>query len=81
MRSYLIALGLLILAVTPALGDEFWVGQNPKTKACDIFDVKPDGTKIVMIGTTTYPSRQAAKEARNSAPECNGDKKKDNKKG
>jgi hypothetical protein len=80
MRSYLVAVGLLAITVTPALADEFYVGQNIKTRACDIFDVKPDGTTIVMVGTTSYPSRQAAKDARNSAPECGGNKKKDNKK-
>ena len=81
MRSFLAAAGLLVMATTPALADEFYVGQNPKTKACDIFDVKPDGANIVMIGTTSYPSRQAAREARQKAPECNVNKKEDKKNG
>jgi hypothetical protein len=68
MRSYLFAASLL-LAATPALADEFYVGKNAKTGDCDIFEVKPDGTNIVMVGTP-HPSRQAAKDARKDASEC-----------
>jgi hypothetical protein len=70
MRPYLFAASLLLLATAPALADEFYIGQNVKTKACDIFDVKPDGTTIVMVGTKSYPSRQEAKKAREQIPEC-----------
>jgi hypothetical protein len=72
MRSYLVAVSLL-MAATPALASEFYVGKNPTTGDCDIFDVKPDGTNLLMIGTA-YPTRQAAKDARRQAPECEKNK-------
>lgn len=69
MRSYLVAASLLLAATMPALAGEFYVGKNAKTGDCDIFDVKPDGTTVLIIGTS-YPSRQEAKDARSKAPEC-----------
>jgi hypothetical protein len=72
MRSYLVAVSLL-MAATPALASEFYVGKNLTTGDCDIFDVKPDGTNLLMIGTA-YPTRQAAKDARRQAPECEKNK-------
>jgi len=69
---YLLAVGLIVFVTTPALAAEFYVGQSTSTKKCDIYDTKPDGTTVVMVGTSSYPTRDAAKEARKAAPECKG---------
>lgn len=49
----------------PAAG--FWVAQDPATKICKVVEEKPDGTKKVMIGTTSYPTKEEAKAAKKAA--------------
>ena len=49
---------------------EFYVGQDPVAKDCKIVREKPDGKTLVMIGTSSYPTRDAAKAAKKAAPEC-----------
>lgn len=72
MRTYILAASLLMVA-GPALAGEFWIGKNPKTGDCDIFDVKPDGIEFLIVGDT-YASRDEAKDARRKAPECEKNK-------
>ena len=52
------------------LAAEFWVSQNPETKECKTSQKKPDGTKKVMIGATSYPTLDAAKAAKDVAVEA-----------
>jgi len=67
----LAAVGLVVLVADPALA-EFYVAQDTATKKCTITDVKPDGQKFIMIGTSSYSTKVAAKEARakTTAEEC-----------
>jgi hypothetical protein len=71
MRMYLVA-GLLVFAVSPALAAEFYVAQEPATKKCKIVDTKPDGKTMIMIGTSSYATKDEAKAARlkTTAEEC-----------
>jgi hypothetical protein len=66
-----IAIAALLIAIaTPALAEEYFVGQNPESKRCKIVTEKPDGQTMIMIGTTSYPTREEAKAAKKAAAEC-----------
>jgi hypothetical protein len=41
--------------------------RTPETQVCEITEEKPDGTKLVMVGTEAYPTRDEAKAARKAA--------------
>jgi hypothetical protein len=67
---------LIAIPVTAAVAaEEFYVVQNPDTKNCKISNKKDDG-KNVMVGTSSYPTAEEAKKAKNAAPECKEEKKK-----
>ena len=70
MRLNLLVASLLIFAAQPALAAEFYLTLNTSTKKCHIDSEKPDGTTRVMVGTSTYPTREDAKAAKEAAPEC-----------
>jgi hypothetical protein len=71
MKAYLTPVGLvifsLIFVVNPAFAKEFWVARDPDTKKCEIVKQKPDGQTKIMIGTTSYPTKEDAKAARAKA--------------
>jgi hypothetical protein len=54
--------------------EEFYVVKNPKTGSCKISNKKDDG-QHVMIGTSSYPTAEEAKAAKNAAAECKEEKK------
>ena len=64
MMKYLAAAGLLSFVASPALAAEFYVAQDTDTKKCVIVDTKPDGKKLVMIGTSSYATKDEAIDAR-----------------
>jgi hypothetical protein len=72
MKTYLVVAGLLTFVVSPALAGEFYVAQDPATKKCDIVKTKPDGKTMIMIGTSSYATKEEAKAARSktTAEEC-----------
>jgi hypothetical protein len=73
MKTYLVVAGLLTFVVSPALAaTEFYVAQDPATKKCEIVKTKPDGKTKIMIGTTSYATKEEAKAARSktTAEEC-----------
>jgi hypothetical protein len=66
-----IALAAVLIAIaTPALAEEFYVGQDPESKRCKVVTEKPDGQTMIMIGTESYATREEAKAARKAAAEC-----------
>jgi hypothetical protein len=69
MKTYLIVAGVLTLVVSPALAKEFYVAQDPASKKCKIVDEKPDGTTMIMIGTSSYATEEEAK-SKTTAEEC-----------
>jgi hypothetical protein len=70
MHKYVAAAALLSLIVTPALAAEYYVAQDPTTKKCKIVEERPDGQAMIMIGTTSYATKDEAKAARKASTEC-----------
>jgi len=72
MKAYLVVVGLFTFIMSPALAKEFWVAKDPETKKCEIVKEKPDGQTKIMIGTSSYATKEEAKEARGktTAEEC-----------
>ncbi|MGH6802318.1 MAG: hypothetical protein ACREC3_03005 [Methyloceanibacter sp.] len=70
MPKYAAIAAILTIFVTPALAAEFYVAQDPETKKCKIVTEKPDGQALIMIGTTSYPTKEEAKKAKKAAAEC-----------
>jgi hypothetical protein len=72
MYKYILAGVLIMVASATCLAaGTFYVAQDPTTKHCTVVAEKPDGVKMVMIGTTSYTSRKEAKTARKASTECN----------
>ena len=67
LRVFVTSLTIIIATATPVLAAEFWVSQDPETKHCKIVETMPDGKTQVMIGATSYPTKDEAKEARKDA--------------
>ena len=66
-----IAIAAVLIAIaTPALAEEFYLGQDPETKRCKIVTEKPDGQSLIMIGTESYATKDDAKAARKASAEC-----------
>jgi hypothetical protein len=71
MHRLVIVAGLVASFSVPCLAaNEFYVAQDPTTKNCKIVTQKPDGTSLVMIGTSSYSKRGDAKAAKHAASEC-----------
>jgi vancomycin permeability regulator SanA len=58
---------LLVAASSTVFAAEFWVSQDPTTKECKVVEEMPDGKTQVMVGATSYPTRDAAKAAKKAA--------------
>jgi hypothetical protein len=76
MLRQLIALIITIFLIVPAAADEYWVAQNPSNQKCKVVDVKPDGKMWIMIGTSSYPTHDAARAAKHASSECKKESKK-----
>jgi hypothetical protein len=77
MKPFLLTVSVMALMVAPAFAaEEFYVVKNPKTGSCKISNKKDDGQHI-MIGTASYATADEAKKAKNAAPECKEEKKKE----
>lgn len=86
MLRYAVAAAFLVSTMTPALAAEWYIAKNKAENKCDVTETKPDGEKLVMVGTATYATKEEAKKARNAmSEECpwkkKEDKDKDNKEG
>jgi hypothetical protein len=71
MKRVLIIASLMIVAATSAqAADQFYIAKDQSTNKCKIVKSKPDGTKLVLIGTDSYATKAEAKSARKAAAEC-----------
>ena len=70
-----IAVALLLAVSSPALAAEFYVAKDTSTQVCEITEKKPDGTKLVMVGTKAYATKDEAKAARKAAKQAGECKK------
>ena len=68
-RTVMIAAMVLSFS-SVAFAAEYFIAQDPATKACKITETKPDGSASVMIGTSAYKTKEEAKAARKAATEC-----------
>jgi hypothetical protein len=76
MFKYAVAATLFAVA-SPALAAEYYLAKDPGTGKCSVVDQKPDGTKLIRVGTETYATREegkAAKKAAKASGECKKDK-------
>ena len=72
MRRYLLAAALVAVFTGPALAAQFYVVMKSTTKTCHIIRIPPDGKKRVLVGGTSYPTKEEAIAAEKTAPECQG---------
>ena len=70
MSKRIVIAALLIAIATPALAEEYYVGQEPDSKKCKVVTEKPDGKSMIMIGTDAYATKAEAKAAKKAAAEC-----------
>ena len=61
---------LISLSVPCQAATEWYVAQDPVGNDCSVVTEKPDGKKLLMIGSSAYPTREEAKKAKHTAPEC-----------
>lgn len=72
---YLVVSAAFIAVATPALAAEFYVVKNTETGKCAVVSEKPDGTKVVMVGTQAYATEEEAKTAKKASADCPKKKK------
>lgn len=59
-----------VLALPALAATEYFVARDVATKQCSIVEAKPDGTTMTMVGASSYPTKDDAQAAMNTAPEC-----------
>ena len=64
------AIAVLISATSVFAASTYYVSQKAGGGACSVTTKKPDGTKVMMIGTGTYKTHSAAEAALKAAAEC-----------
>jgi hypothetical protein len=71
MKKHLIA-GLLVAALaTPALAaSHYYVAQSNTTHKCSIVSKKPDGAKLIMLGSDSFKNKSDARNAMKGMSEC-----------
>jgi hypothetical protein len=63
LRTFVASLAIIAATATPVLAAEFWVSQKPENKKCKVVTTMPDGKSYVMIGATSYPTKDEANAA------------------
>jgi hypothetical protein len=64
------AIAMLISATSTLAAAQYYVAQKGMGGACSVVTKKPDGTKTMMVGTTSYKTHAAAQAALKAAAEC-----------
>ena len=71
MRKLMLTFALAAAVASPAFAaTTYYVAQDAKTHKCSVTTKKPDGTKVIMIGTATYKTKADATTAMKAAAEC-----------
>lgn len=71
MKRSLLASAALLVAITSASAQEFYVVQDSSTRRCTIVEQRPSGGTIsVVSGTKVYTSRAEAEAAMSAATLC-----------
>jgi hypothetical protein len=50
--------------------DQFYIAKDQTTSKCKIVKAKPKNDKLILVGTESYATKDAAKAARKAADEC-----------
>ncbi len=75
-RKYLLTAALVASFAAPAFAaTTYYVAQSATTHKCSVTSKKPDGKKVIMIGTDTYTTKADATKAMGAADECKPAKK------
>jgi len=70
MKVGLIVAGLAMFAASPVLAAEYYVAKHQSKNKCKIVEEKPDGKTMVMVGTSSYATKEQARAAKKAAQEC-----------
>ena len=72
LRMFVASLAIIVATATPVLAAEYWVSQKPANKKCKVVETMPDGKTYVIIGATSYPTKdaQAAMQVAIDAGQC-----------
>ena len=72
MKKFILFAGLAaMISAAPAFAaTEFYVGQDAATKKCSVSDKKPDGTKVMMVGKTSFKTKAEAEAAMKADKDC-----------
>ncbi len=69
-RKVLLAAALAVSFAAPAFAATYYVAQDASTHKCSVTTTKPDGTKVMQIGTSTYSTKAAATKAMGTDTAC-----------
>ena len=69
-RALTIATLILVSATSAFAADQFYVAKDHATNKCKIVKAKPTNDKLILVGTESYATKDAAKAARKAADEC-----------
>jgi hypothetical protein len=72
MRKYLLTGALIAAFVAPAMAatSTWYVAMDAKSKKCSVTSKKPDGTKMMMVGTDSFKSKKDASAAMKADKDC-----------
>jgi len=64
------ALALIVLTAPALAASEWYVVKNAATKKCEVTEQKPDGKKLIMIGTAMFKTKALAEGALKGSADC-----------
>jgi hypothetical protein len=70
MKRSLVAGLLVALLATPAFAASYYVAQNNNTHKCSVVSHKPDGTKLILLGSESFKTKSQARNAMKGMSEC-----------
>ena len=77
MPRFFAAAAVLLALTSSAWAADYYLAKDPATGVCNIVQEKPDGTKLVMVGTSAYATKDEAKAAKKAAKKAGECKKPD----
>lgn len=69
-KALTIAILILVSATSAFAADQFYIAKDQATNKCKIVKGKPKNDKLILVGTESYATKDAAKAARKAADEC-----------
>ena len=71
MKTYLAPVLALAVLTAPAFAStEWYVAKVASTKKCEVTEMKPDGKKLLMIGTAGHKTKADAEKALKADADC-----------